>query len=273
MKIKFLILSVILLLFSSCRSSYVQVFETTTDDINLVDEKNYIFENDSVRITYNFWEDKGKMSFVVFNKLKKPLYIDWKKSSYISNTIKINYWEDITTTNGIEARQTVIDNRKYNNGFNIKKYYISNSIGVSASATSKPEKITFIPPNSNYIRTQFKLLPIKELKIKNYEIIQVPNLIKADKFENAYIKKISKNESPLIFRNFITMSYNENFLTEFYIDNEFYVSKVTKIKSNQFEEIKRKDNSNAFFEKDENGKLIKINPYKVDKSFYIKIKP
>jgi len=69
------------------------------------------------------------------------------------------------------------------------------------------------------------------------------------------------------------MSYNENFSTEFYIDNEFYVSKVTKIKSNQFEEIKRKDNSNAFFEKDENGKLIKINPYKVDKSFYIKIKP
>lgn len=270
MKIKFLILFIALSL-CSCGASYVQVFETTTDNINLVHEANYIFENDSVRITYNFWEDKGIMSFVVFNKLKKPLYIDWKKSSYISNTVKINYWEDITTTKGIEARQTVIYNRKYNNGFNIKNYYTSNSIGVISSVSAKPEKITFIPPNSNYIRTQFKLLPINELKIKNYEIIQVPNLIKADKLENAYEKKISKNESPLIFRNFITLSYNENFSTEFYIDNEFYVAKVTKIRSNRFEEIKRKDNT-AFFEKDENGKIIKINPYKNDKSFYIKIK-
>lgn len=271
MKIKSLLLITILTIFCGCSSSFVQVFETNTENKNIINEDSYIYENDSIKITYNFWEDNGKMSFIVYNKLKKPLYIDWKKSSYISNTVKINYWEDITTTNSVEARQTIIDNKKFNTGFNIRKYYLANSIGVSSSVSSKPEKITFIPPNSNYFRTQFKLLPIKELKVKNYNSIVIPNLNNKEKMENALKKNFSKNESPLVFRNFITMSYNENFTTEFYVDNEFYVSKVTKLKSNQFEAIKRKENS-AFFEKSEDGKLLKINPYKSEKSFYVIIK-
>jgi hypothetical protein len=271
MKIKSLIFCTIIFIFCSCSSSFVQVFETSTGNKNIKDESNYVYENDSIKITYNLWEDKGKMRFVVYNKLKKPLYIDWKKSSYISNTIKISYWEDVTTTNSAEARQTIIENKKYNNGFNIRKYYVSNSIGVSSSSSSKPEKITFIPPNSNYFRTQFKLFPTNELNVKDYNIIEISALNNKAKTEKAYQKNLSKNESPLVFRNFITMSYNENFTSEFYVDNEFYVSKVIKLNSNQFEAIKRKENS-AFFETNEDGKLIKINPYKSEKSFYIKIK-
>ena len=165
MKIKYLFLISILSIFLGCSTSFVQVFETKTENKNIKNNENYIYENDSVKITYNFWENHGKMSFIVYNKLKKPLYIDWKKSSYISNTVKINYWEDITTTNSVEVRQTNTYNKKFFNGFNISKYYITNSIGVSSSASSKPEKTTFIPPNSNYFRTQFKLLPIKKLHI------------------------------------------------------------------------------------------------------------
>lgn len=268
MKLKTNILILFTLVLCSCNSSYVQIFETNSKSGLIKNETNYVYENDSVKITYSFWEDKGKMSFLVYNKLKKPLYIDWKKSSYISNTIKINYWDDVTTTNSVEMRQT------FGVGYNlssIRKYYISNSVGVSSSASSKPERITFIPPNSNYYRTQFNLLPIRELKIKDYQSIQKQSITNKSKTVKVFEKSITKDDSPLIFRNFITLSYNENFTNEFYVDNEFYVSKVIKLNSNQFENIARKENS-SFGQRDENGRLIKISPYRDEKSFYLRIK-
>src|SRR5690606_32766673 len=130
-------------------------------------------------------------------------------------------------------------------------------------------RITFIPPNSNYLRVQFKLLPENELKFKNYNEVEVQNVTNK-KMEKAFEKILSKDSSPLVFRNFITMSYDENFSNEFYVDNEFFISKVTKIKSTQFEGIQREENR-AFFAKDENGRVIRINPFKSMKSFYTKI--
>lgn len=266
MKIKITILTLFTIILCSCSSSYVQVFETSSKNGIIKNESNYVYENDSVKITYSFWENKGKMSFVVYNKLKKPLYIDWKKSSYISNTLKINYWDDVTTTNTVESKTSFgsISN------LSIKKYYVENSVGVSSSTSSKPERITFIPPNSNYYRTQFSLFPIKELKIKDYRTVEKQSLLNSSKKTIVFEKSISKEESPLVFRNFISLSYNENFVNEFYVDNEFYVSKVTKVKSEQFEGFLRKENS-SFYQKDEDGKYIHLRPFKDEKSFYIKL--
>jgi hypothetical protein len=267
MKLKIVILAMFTILLNSCSSNYVQVFETSSQNGQINRESNYVYENDSIKITYNFWEDKGKMSFIVYNKLKKPLYIDWKKSSYISNTTKINYWDDITTTNTVESKTSVGGTTN----FALRKYYITNSVGVSSSASSKPERITFIPPNSNYYRTQFNLFPVKEFKIKDYQTIEKQSLINSSKTTDVFVKSLSKNESPLIFRNFITLSYNENFTNEFYVDNEFYVSKVTNVKPREFEGMLKKENS-SFLQKDEEGKYIRVSPFRDEKSFFLKVR-
>lgn len=269
MKMKQFLILILLIFFISC-DSYVQVFETNTNNLNLKKDNNYIFENDSVRITYNFWADKGTMSFAVFNKLKKPLYIDWKKSSFISNTIKINYWADEINTNSVDERRTIIEGKKYNNGLNIKQYYVAKAIGISSTSSFKPERITFIPPYSNYLRTQFYLLPLKELKVKKYSTKEVTSLKDNSKKDIVLEKTLQEKETPLTFRNFITMSYSEDFNSEFYIDNEFYVSKVIKLEYSQFEAILRKENS-VFFETDENGNKQYFNPYKNETSFYLKL--
>jgi hypothetical protein len=248
----------------SC-GGYVQVFETTSENKNLKVDNKYVYENDSIKITYNFWEDKGIMSFSIYNKLNKPLYIDWKKSSYVNNSVKLNYWEDIEISKSYERTAGVTYRSNSNN-----RFYISNYGGVTNSITSKPEKITFIPPKSNYIRSQFNILPISQLKIKNYTTIQIENLNKKGISDEILEKKLSKSETPLIFRNFITFSFTENFDNEFYVDNEFYISTVLKMKKSQFENFLYLNGSN-FYEKDENGRPIRVNPYKKESSFYIKI--
>jgi uncharacterized protein YcfL len=71
---KILLITVLGLILIGCRS-YVQVFKTDSS-IETDTDGFYVYENDSLKITYSFWKAKGLMTFSIYNKLKKPLYID-----------------------------------------------------------------------------------------------------------------------------------------------------------------------------------------------------
>ena len=43
--------------------------------------------------------------------------------------------------------------------------------------------------------------------------------------------------TPLLFRNFLTISTTENFASESYIDNGFYIANVYRVKTKDFLEI------------------------------------
>lgn len=261
MKKRFLTIIFTVILITSC-GSYVQVFETKTANTK-IENDSYTFENDSIKITYDFWADKGLISFSIYNKLNKPVYVDWKKSSYINNSVKRNYWEDTESTKTVQ-RNVGNSFKPIRNGLS---YY--NSVNISSSETTKPEKITFIPPKSNYIRSQFFILPFPFLKVKDYRSVQIPQINNQNKQTTVFEKEFNLNDTPLIFRNFVTFSYSENFQKEFYVDNEFFISKVTKVPENQFGGYKRKPNSN-FYQLDENGKKIVLSPFEKGTSFYIR---
>ena len=94
-------LIVITLVLSGCAKKYIQVFETKSTNT----EKQadfFVYETDTLKITYSFWAEKGVLSFAVYNKLDQPIYIDWKKSSFIDNSNKLNYWVDEERSNSIK---------------------------------------------------------------------------------------------------------------------------------------------------------------------------
>ena len=98
MKIKFqysIMFVLICLVLYSCSGKYVQLFKTSTTNTKLINDK-FVYENDTLKIEYFFWEQKGVMSFEITNKFGLPIYIDWKNSSFIVNDQKLNYWEDAT---------------------------------------------------------------------------------------------------------------------------------------------------------------------------------
>jgi hypothetical protein len=64
-----------------------------------------------------------------------------------------------------------------------------------------------------------------------------------------------------VFRNFLTFSYTENFEKKCYVDNEFYISKITEMRKINFEQVQSKENNN----------YIKIFPYRKGTSFYLEI--
>lgn len=248
---------------------YVQVFNTIGTN-SKIENNLYAYENDTLKILYSFWSEKGLMSFAVYNKLDKPLYIDWKKSSYITNTNKFNYWVDEEIT-----RSMAVYGSYYYIGPSImpgSAVSASSSASAGVSSTKKIERITFVPPKSNYYRSQFYILPIEYFKFDGIiESRVVPRNDKPNRKTKVLYKSYLKDNSPLIFRNFLTFSLTEDFKNEFYIDNEFYICKIQEMDKRHFEYYKR-DKSikfGNFYVKDENGIPIKFSNFENGWSFYL----
>jgi hypothetical protein len=255
---KNLLITVLGLILFGCKS-YVQVFKTNSS-VETDTDGYYVYENDSMKITYSFWKAKGLMTFSIFNKLDKPLYLDWKKSSYIDNSVKLNYWvdEEKTKVKGL----SVYESYYYDGPLLKPEYAISSTSGASISSTVKAERITFIPPSSYYYRSQFYILPINFFKLETKTgFDEVPRKDKPKKKTKLYKATFTKEKSPLVFRNFLTFSLSEDFATEFYVDNEFYIQQVLEMDMTNF----------VNYRYDENGSRILFSEFKSPSSFYLRI--
>jgi hypothetical protein len=217
-----------IILFSIQSCKYVQVVTLTGTNTTL--DKYMTFENDSVKIVYDFWTHAGILSFAVYNKLNKPLYIDWKKCSFIlGNSKKLDYYVDFEKS----------DQVTYYNGYLYKSLFGrigSSSAGIGSQTTVKSERITFIPPHSSIGSSKFKLTR-GYFRLLNPTVESVPKSWKPNSKKTTTVKRLEfKNleESPERFRNFLTFSTSEKFETEFYVENSFWVSQIIEMKRPQF---------------------------------------
>ena len=68
-----------------------------TDSTNCPKIGQYFeYENDTISVTYSFWEMNGTIEMLIRNKLNQPIYIDWKKCSFITGETKHDYWDGTT---------------------------------------------------------------------------------------------------------------------------------------------------------------------------------
>ena len=246
-------LLLLIVLISSC-AKYIQIYETRSA-LEKNNNDNYVFENDTLKISYAFWASNGVMSFKIKNKLSVPIYIDWKKSAFIHNDLKLNYYAD----------ETIIRSNS--------QYYLASvqpddiTYGAGSSSTNskvlKRERITFIPPNSEYFKFDFMLL-------SKYLLLDINSGTIGKKANPIYYMDFNSSNSPLVFRNFLSISVTEDFKSEFYIDDEFYVSSIKEMKEKVFIGKKAKDSGGNLLY-GTNGKPLYERPYQKMSSFYIYI--
>ena len=212
----------------------------------------YVFENDTLRITYEFWEEHGVLAFDVYNKLNVPIYLDWRKSIFLQNGQKIDYWQDVETVSaktvtknaGVSQKvfQPVIsvpENGKVVTYGTTTTVGYGNGVAYSNAVKTKPERITFIAPYTSIQRAQFVLFDIDGVRMSkgDIEFNYVNRTYSNDSSKKtpfAY-RNYNTDDSPLNFRNFLTFSTNENFTSEFYADNGFYVNRITVMTKKQFD--------------------------------------
>lgn len=192
--------------------TYMQYYRVESPDAKRTDN-NFVYENDTVKVTYSFWGNGGVMSFVIFNKTDRPLYIDWSRSSMIVNS---------------------------NNTF----YYNDSLAAVSYNQTA----VGFLPP-----KTQIKqsISPMVTRNISDWSNFETQYQIRNDtrKTETKiFSRQFSKDKSPVIFRNFLTLSDHQDFQNSFFVDNAFYVAEVQAMDVRNFMKQKS-DNLWEFFYK------------------------
>lgn len=229
----------------SCKSLKNQVIEPFSETTKISDSF-FIRHENGIDIIYSFWTKGGIMAFVIYNNSDKPIYVDWKKSSFIYQGSRFVYWEDkeMKTTKGLISNVSLskVPIKNLFSPFN------TTSIGLGsfneATVISKEERITFIPPKSKYIKSSYTLID-KPFSMKDARIIEVPRGNKSKKTTQIKVKEFDKMSSPLMFRNFITWSFDEKFSTENYIDDEFFVKKITSMYNYYF---RGKSDKNGNFE-------------------------
>lgn len=250
------------LIFIGC-TTYVQVFETKSK--NTATENNfYVFENDSLKITYDFWENRGLLKFSIYNKLEKPIYIDWKKSSLIYNDIKINYWSD-------EEIQKSYSTFYYSSS-SFSGFSFGSGSGIQTTSVTRDERITFIPPKSTYFKNTFYIVPNRQFIVKDYTLnSELESEFKKGKMMKILEKEYNESDTPFNFRNFITFSLSEDIKDEFYIDNEFYLSKIQKVLLSDFARpLYDETRKSKVMLQDSKGRTLKYSQFQKSGSFYLR---
>lgn len=206
-----------MILFLSGCSTYNQVYYVgSADGKTSKQDQFFIYENDTIKVSYIFWGANGAMIFNVYNKLDKPIYVDWKKSSFVGKGVKGSYYEERTrsTSNSVAMSKYA--------GFGSLLALNMNGIEV------KEERITFVPPHSNITKSSGYQLVYGYLKLKKSELRDTVIDGKSC-YQTAFDKSMG-----ITFRNYLTYSFKESFDQEYSVDNTFYLSKVVVMNSSQF---------------------------------------
>ena len=206
--IKILAGLVVIVLFASC-SVYQHV--RLASDTQKNEQSAFVIDNDSINIMYSFYGQGGPIYMELFNKLDKPFYIDWGKSSLIINGQSFSLWKDEARMSGTSTEFKIIPQND-----------IVNSISNIDGSIVRNDKVTFIPPQSKIVVNSYTLhstfFNTPEQAGEKMKFYTTQGKREARKFS------FSKEDSPLNFRIFLSLSMDESFNKPFHFDNSFWVS-------------------------------------------------
>lgn len=227
--------------FASCKSYQLNVVNSDEGKMN---EKTgeWIFENDSVKISYAFNGQNGPVTVGVYNKLEKPVYIDWQKSALIIDDQAISYVPDNIALNGTIS--TVTSHFYYGNS-NWLPNSASFSNGNIKANLNLPKNSTYLPPHT---QSSINTLYLKDRKLfvadTAYHLIPMSktygDVVNSEPVKSATFKK---DNSPFKFKSYLTLYVvNGNEVSPVTYQQSFYVSRsvLSSVSPEQFDEFAHK---------------------------------
>ncbi|HVU53406.1 MAG TPA: hypothetical protein VHD83_00050 [Puia sp.] len=213
---RLLYFALILLAFSSCSTTY-QYLTLSSPEVPKNDKKEFNWENDSMRLTYNFHGEGGPIAMTVYNKMDKPLFVNWKKSFVIhdgqavclfNNRVEVNGYVDGVSYRGIIPGTRVSSGNLY-------------------ATFDLPEGMDMIPPGS-YITKSLQATVLSS-PVYNERFMDKTQAEKVTDFSGVTYKykrySFDQSASPLQFKSYLTFVAGTN-PQEFAISHSFYAQEV-----------------------------------------------
>lgn len=201
-------------------SPNVQVVTLRGSNVRPADE-GLVLDNDTLTLRYNFASERGIIHVSLLNKLNQPLYVDWKRSSLIIGQDKFDYWYDVAD---VQLAGSTYGSR-----------YSQYAVNYLGGTITKEDKVSFIPPQTKLDKRQFVLIPDGHLPLSGaFRTEEEPsNMANHKKPVAVNVYNYSADQSPLKFRNYLTLSTDKDFKTEFHIDTSFWASDVKVLPRDQ----------------------------------------
>ena len=232
----------VLLLLSGCSKSYMQIFDTEAKGVPNINDQ-WVYEDDTVSIAYSLWASGGTMSFAIYNKTDRPLFIDWKNSALIINDQKLSYWADrsVTSSSGTSTSSSYAYSTTNAESPIFDWSYVLQSLTTTRGSFQtqgvmvKEERITSLPPHSYVGMNRYRFREeLWKFNGPNARTVDVPKA-NGHGYSSVSEEDFRSDTSPLRIRNFVALSFSETMDSVFYVDNSFWVSRVREMGYKNFQ--------------------------------------
>lgn len=202
----------------SCAS--YQYYALSGENINKDNNHDFIYENDTLKVVYNFNGQGCPVKVSILNKLSEPLKIDWQRSAVIYNGQSFSFYNH---TYALDATINGTTSRSYNG---------ERSLGTSSNSTVDgtiigKEKEDYIPPSAR-IASNVLRVPVRSLERISFDTLK-KQFIKVDKATVGIYKSLDFNSvsSPVLLRSYLYFNIGKD-EKAFVVEHKFFVSKVWK---------------------------------------------
>lgn len=202
-----LILPAIILLSLSACSSW-QYMTVNSSQLTRNDYNQFVFENDTLRLTYDIAGNDGQVTLRAYNKTSEPLTINWQKSAFIRNQQTVSFLN----------KDVIIHSHTV--------HYTRYTSTLIASFTL-PDSAGFIPPGSEVSNDLPTLAKTGPLQVYFPDSLPEKKLAETNGVNIVKFKQLRYDEanSPIQFSSYITFSIGHD-NKEFSLTNHFYVSEI-----------------------------------------------
>lgn len=183
---RIILFTAFIMLLWSCGSSY-QLYQLQAPQAKSGDK--LVFENEDIRIGYNFYSDGGDSGFAIFNKSDRPLYVDLGNTHFVLNDIAQTYFQNRSYMSGKSVKDSKHKSSLYFTGE-------TSTIEHTSAQTINEQRVIAIPSNTMKVFSGFAV----SRKVYNEKKF-------ATKSKN--VKKFNNQTSPFKIRNVITYRFNE----------------------------------------------------------------
>jgi hypothetical protein len=234
----------ILFLFSITIFTSCNVYRyTSVESKNIQKNEQSIFaeENDTLRIEYDFNGIGGPVSIKIFNKTNQPLYVDWKRSSFIAKDKAVSYFNPGLRIDGTINSQSIQLTNQVANGEAI----------IGADIQAQPGN-SFIPPHTYTQNTFIYLVSFADLRIP-VEQMKREKLQIGELKRNIWKVNFSETNTPLFFKSYVTFMLGDTNEKYFFMQHDFYIASSAKTSLNPEGFYGGKTPGDTFFTKNLNG--------------------
>lgn len=222
---KLILPALICSLFASCGT--YQVMTVSSREIPQNKFGEFVVENDSLVLTYNFNGQNGPITMMIKNKLQQPLYIDWKRSALIINEQAISYAPGKIRIEGAFGASS------YHWDLPSDPTPVTTTAGRLSATAQFPSDIEFLP-SQTYVTK--KLMGITNQGVSNlhdsmFSKKKVP-LMHGESYETYETIKLANftaETSPLVFKSYLTVMVGDTLPRPVVYQHNFYVSELLKM--------------------------------------------